>query len=57
MYLDPQCPSFQSGGPEEEHIGQYCCWGRIKGKKSQTTPLHLSQGSSNLPVLKNTDLG
>jgi len=29
----------------------------LKGKKSQTTPLHLSQGSSNLPVLKTTDSG
>lgn len=29
----------------------------LKGKKSQTTPLHLSQGSSNLSVPKNTDSG
>lgn len=44
----PREPPFPVWGTEEESTGQDCCWGRITGKRSPTTPLGLSLGSWNL---------
>ena len=53
----PPVPQFPVCVPEEEPRGQRCSWGRTAGGKNQITRLHPSLGSSNLHVLKNTDLG